>query len=560
MPVATAPIEKRVDRVNYPWELDFCCPICGEKVSYCFSNKKHDYIDFDEEIREFRYQYTCTNAQCSMQNVLFNPAPLNVIPGKGYSLAVWKWIAKEHFIHEQKPRQIVARLLDAHDIEISESTVRRYIKEIEVYVAGNIDANTASIIKAQGRILLSLDGQEPDDEGPALWLFVDVLSNRVLRAVLLESANHEVLYGHVQGILSQHGAELVGMISDKQGSIVKMHDKYFQDVPHQYCHFHFLQNMWNHLELRDGHLQKELSKFINRLYITSTSVKNTKILESGERVKVRDIFKEVEKNLKKVVKTRSKKLEHLRGIEAFKNIEEYVQKIEEKCHGEDPDRYVVKWLLETARQLREKLAELAPSNEEHVEMNARFQEVRAILGNPRLAKNEKVAILDGICKDAWDEAHVRAGIERRDQLRTFLPKISSSRDKIILEWVRLYGSYKRGLFAYYEFPVPERTNSPMEKKFGQEKMQLFTRCGKKRVGMQVRLRGPMILKGLYAGKTEIKAIIDEIDQETSFEQIKVGIEELAQRTKEETERWRSRVDADESISRVLERGRTDLDD
>jgi len=86
-------------------------------------------------------------------------------------------------------------------------------------------------------------------------------------------------------------------------------------------------------------------------------------------------------------------------------------------------------------------------------------------------------------------------------------------------------------------------------------MQLFTRCGKKRVGMQVRLRGPTILKGLHAGKEEIRDIIRDIDQETSFEQVKAGLDELAERTRDETARWRSRVDADDGIQRVLEKGR-----
>lgn len=549
------PVEQRVDRVNYPWELEFCCPSCGNPVSYCFSNRKHDYIDFDEEIREFRYQYTCNHPGCVMYNVFFNPAPLNVLPGKGYSLAVWKWIAKEHFIHEQKPRQIVARILNEHGVKVSESTVRRYIKEIEVYVAGNIDANTFALVKERGHVLLALDGQEPDDDGPALWLFVDVLSNRVLGVVLLETANHVVLHEQVQRILDAYEVEMIGMISDKQGSIVKMHDTYYPSVPHQYCHFHFLQNMWNHLEVRDGNLQKELSKFINQLYITSVQVSQRKMLENGEKMRIRDMFKEVEQQLKKIVKTRSKKFDNLRGIEAFSNIEAYVSKIEEKCEGEDPGGYTVKWLLKTAGQIRDKLVELALKNQEHVQMNKQFQEIRSILGNPRLPRVEKIIILDSIYQEIWDEAHDRGSINRRENLRSFLPKVSSSRDKIVLEWVRLYDSYKPGLFAYYDFPVAACTNSPMEKAFSQEKMQLFTRCGKKRVGMQVRLRGPTILKGVYAGKDEIQRIIQNIDQETTFDQVQAGLEEIAERTREETARWKSQVNADEGIQRVLERGR-----
>ena len=520
-----------------------------------FSNKKHEYIDFEEAICEYRYNYTCNNPGCSLHNVYFNPASLNVLPRKGFSLAMWKWIAKEHLIHDQKPRQIVARIKDEFDVSISESTIRRYINEIEVYVAGNIDAKTLEIVRAQGQILLAFDGQNPDNDGPALWLFVDMISNRVLRIVLLEKADHLTLHEQVEEILSIYGVTMVGMISDKQGSIVKMHDTFYPEIPHQYCHFHFLQNMWNHLELRDGHIQKELSKVINHLYITSTSSTTTKILENGEKMKINDIFGEVEKVLKKLVKTRSKKFERLRGIEACKKIEAYVADIEKKCKNEDQSRYVVKWLLKTVAIIRDKLKSLKTMNDEHIALNQRFQEIRALLGDPKLTKAEKNSLLDCICRAIWDKSSKKAGVAREEDLRTFQPKLSTTKDEMLLEWTRLYWSYRRGLFAYYDFPLAERTNSPMEGKFSEEKAKLRSRIGKKDVAMHVRIRGSVILKGLYAGKVEIKSIINEIDQETAFEQVKAGLEELAERTRYETSKWGSMLDGDDAIQRVLDKGR-----
>ncbi len=548
---------KRVHRVKYPWELDFHCPACNERVQFCYSNPKHEYTDFDEDIEEYRYQYTCPNQACKMHSVLFNPAPLSVLPRKQYSLAVWKWIAKEAKLFGQKPRQIVERLNDEFNVPISESTVRKYINEIEVFIAGKIDANTMTTIRAQGKILLSLDGQEPDGTGPALWLFVDVISNRVLRVIILETADHETLHKHVENILTDFGVKLVGMISDKQDSIVKMHDTYYPDIPHQYCHFHFLQNMWNHVELKDSHVHKELAKTINHLYITAASKEIHKKLENGERESIRKIFEGVEKDLRKLVKITSKKFDRLRGIESFRKVEAYILDMERECAKDDASRWVVKTMLDTITRLRDQLDTLRPAMEECVDLNKRFQDVRTLLGNPQLVKAEKAALLDALFDSFWAEASKNTGILSKDDLRTFLPKISSTRDEILLEWVRLYGSYRRGLFAYYDFPVDVRSIVEMEKKFGQEKMQLFTRCAKKNVGMQVRIRGPNILRELYAGKDEIKTILGEIEVDLDPEQLKTGLEEIASRTKAETEGWKSNIEGIDAIKRALKYGKTD---
>lgn len=547
---------KRIDRVKYPWELDFRCPACNEKVQYCYSNPKHRYADFDEDVEEYRYQYTCPNQTCKMHNVLFNPAPLNVLPFKQYSLAVWKWIAKEAKLYGQKPRQIVERLNDEFGVPISENTVRSYINEIDVFIAGKIDANTMALIQAQGKILLSLDGQEPDGTGPALWLFVDVISNRVLRIAILESADHETLHQHVENILLDYGVELVGMISDKQSSIVKMHDTFYPNIPHQYCHFHFLQNMWNHVELKDSHIHKELAKLLNHLYITAVGKEVNKRLENGENAKIRKVFEGVEKDFRKLVKGSSKKLDRLRGIESFKKVEAYVLDMERECVKDDASRWVVKKMLDTIAQIREELDILRPAMEECVDLNQRFQDVRALLGNPQIAKAEKIALLDALFDSFWEESSKKLGVSSKDELRTFLPKISSTRDEILLEWVRLYASYHQGLFAYYDFPVDVRSIVEMEKKFSQEKMRLFTQCAKKNVGMQVRIRGPNILKELYAGKDEVKTILSEIEVDLDPEQLKAGLEEIASRTKAETEGWKSNIEGIEAIKRALKFGKT----
>lgn len=103
-----------------------------------------------------------------MSRLYFNPAPLNVLPYKQYSLALWKFIAVEAKLYHQKPEQIVDRIKKQFHKAISVNTVRNYINEINVYVSGKIDEKTVEIIKAQGVVLISMDGQKPEKDGSSL--------------------------------------------------------------------------------------------------------------------------------------------------------------------------------------------------------------------------------------------------------------------------------------------------------------------------------------------------------------------------------------------------------
>ena len=510
-------------------------------------------------MREYLYLYQCTNPDCDMSRLYFNPAPLNVLPYKKYSLALWKFIAIESKLHGQKPEQIVDRIQKHFHRVISVNTVRNYINEISVYVSGKIDEKTVEIIKAQGMILMSMDGQKPEKDGSSLWLFVDVISNRVLRVAILESADFETLHGIVDSILRDYGVKLAGMISDKQGSIVKMHDVYYPDIPHQYCHFHFLQNMWSHLETQDGHMHKELAKVINHLDIASMIKTAGKIFDEAEKQKLEKLFGVIDKDLHKLIKNSSKKFDRLRGIESFDKLAAYISDIMENCKNEDASRYVVQKMMSIASIVNEALEKQRALYNDCMELRIKFQDIRSLLGNPNLNKTEKIMLLDGMFELIWKETPKPDGITTKDDLRSFLANTSSTKEEILLEWVRLYESYKRGLFVYYDFPVPARSNVEMEGKFGKEKSKLLSQCAKTQVGMQMRIRGGFILRELYAGKKEVEEILDEIEGNYADAQIRAGLDELDRRIKADTEDWKSNVNGIDAIKSVLDFGKKDKD-
>ena len=550
------------DYITYPEEFNHKCIACGCGVEFCYPSGGHTYAGFVNKIKEIRKLYRCTNLECNLFNKPLNPTPLNVLPFKRYSLAVWKWIAKEAKIYGQKPVQICERIQGEFGVEISEGTIRNYINEIDEYLSNQIDKKTLEIVSNQGEIILALDGQKPDDKGPSLWLFVDLLSNRVLNICLLTSADHLTLHSKVEHILNAYKVKLKAMVSDKQNSIIKMRDTFYPKVPHQYCHFHFLQNLWNHIEVKDGNLHKELKKAVNNLYIVSAA-KSVKIKFDGlGRVSIREVFHEVEIVLKSIIKAQSRKFNRLRGINVYEKVNKFVKETEQVLRVEDTDHKIVELMKRTSESLRKSLEVLEDQYKVCVELNKSFQVIRKALGKEpkRDGKNEinllevkeaNINALDAQFKKIWKDVKGTCGIDKKAELRSFQPQKDTPKDKIKQEWVRLYHSYRRGLFTYYNLPIPAKTNSPMEGKFGQEKSLFISRVGKKKVGSQIRIHGGAVLKQLYVGKEEVKAHVRTLGHEYKREELKMGLESLAKRTHEETKDWKNKINMSAGLKAVL---------
>jgi hypothetical protein len=551
--------DSSIEHINtsYPEELFYRCPVCGEPVQHCFPSSKHDYLDFVGMVREIRYQYRCMNPSCRMAGIYFNPAPARVLPYKQFSLDVWKWIAREAKIFKQKPSEIVFRAKVEHGIPISEGTVRNIIDEVDVFISGRIDRKTIDIIKKQKCMLLALDGQDPEKGGPALWMFTDVLSNRVLAIDILDCASKEVLHGIIMNIEQRFGVPIIGFISDKERSIVNMHDDYYPNIPHQYCQFHFMGNMWNHLEVRDDNVNKELKKVVNNLYISTIDKKQAVNIKGAGNVSVYEHFKDVASDLKKIVGRRTKKFEKLRGIDSYKNLSAYAETIELTCSREDPGRRDVKILRGIASKLYEGLKTVQQAHVENTSLFKIFQSIRIIFNQPGLSKEMRVRMADACFDSLWDRARGECRMADPSRLRSIQLSYQHSKAKVLLEWYRLYQSYKRGLFAYYDFPVPERTNVKMEASFSKEKQRLFSQCGKRNVGAQVRKRGEYILKQIHTQDGEIESIVDDIPGKLDPKSIREGLQELTARIKKETESWRFDVDAKETIKQLFDKRKKD---
>jgi hypothetical protein len=113
---------------------------------------------------------------------------------------------------------------------------------------------------AVGRVILAIDGLQPDVGHEVLWVLRDCLSGEVLLAKSLLSSTQDDLARLITEVKEALSVPITGVVSDGQDSIRKAVAKALDGVPHQLCHFHYLREAAKPIFEADRHAKKELKK------------------------------------------------------------------------------------------------------------------------------------------------------------------------------------------------------------------------------------------------------------------------------------------------------------
>jgi hypothetical protein len=160
--------------------------------------------------------------------------------------------------------EIAVRLVDQQGLQICERTVTNLLDRYDELLAVSLadDQRLRSLLSKQGRVILALDGLQPDVGHEVLWVLRDCLSGEVLLAQSLLSGREADLARLIQTVGSQLDVPIEGVVSDGQQSIRKAVKSALPGVPHQLCHFHYLREAARPIYEADRHAKKELKKRI----------------------------------------------------------------------------------------------------------------------------------------------------------------------------------------------------------------------------------------------------------------------------------------------------------
>jgi hypothetical protein len=123
-----------------------------------------------------------------------------------------------------------------------------------------LEQTLKAITAEAGRVLLAIDGLQPDVGHEVLWVIRDVISGEVLLARSLLSSTQDDLAKLLGEVKDAVPVPIAGVVSDGQTSIRNAVKAALDGVPHQLCQFHYLREAATPVYEADRHIKVQLKK------------------------------------------------------------------------------------------------------------------------------------------------------------------------------------------------------------------------------------------------------------------------------------------------------------
>jgi hypothetical protein len=156
----------------------------------------------------------------------------------------------------------IHRHLTDRGLAISERTVTNLLDRYDELLAVTLTDATRlrGLLAEQGRVILAVDGLQPDVGHEVLWVLRDCLSGEVLLAKSLLSGRQQDLAALIGQVRDGLAVPIAGVVSDGQHAIRRAVAQALPGVPHQLCQFHYLREAARPIYEADRHAKKELKK------------------------------------------------------------------------------------------------------------------------------------------------------------------------------------------------------------------------------------------------------------------------------------------------------------
>ena len=167
-----------------------------------------------------------------------------MLPKKTYAMDVVLLIGYLIQQENKTEMEVVKYLLEEHGITISQPCVNKYKRVAlalgEALLRGNAERIKSALDKMPFRVY-SIDGLS-SNRSRTLFVIRDLISGTVLGSALLDKHDAEVIRDFMGAVFQQFGVPDY-MVGDGERGLMAAMRKYYPNIPYQYCHRHFLNNL-----------------------------------------------------------------------------------------------------------------------------------------------------------------------------------------------------------------------------------------------------------------------------------------------------------------------------
>lgn len=240
------------------------CPCCGEPMWAAYHNYR-TITTLEAIVRLILQIRRCLNPACPQVRKPYRPEAEGrlALPKHELGLDVLTFVGTRRYGSHRSVPEIHQALVERR-MAIAPRTVTNLLERYDELGALSLQdtARLRRITQAQGRVILALDGLQPDVGQEVLWVLRDCLSGTVLLARSLLSATHHDLAALLGEVTQALEVPIAGVITDGQGSIRAAVAQALPKVPHQLCHFHYLREAAKPIYGGDRHAKKTLKKHV----------------------------------------------------------------------------------------------------------------------------------------------------------------------------------------------------------------------------------------------------------------------------------------------------------
>ena len=265
------------------------CLLCNQQLEFAFNDGGRMVETLKGKLWVVTNYYRCRNEKCDLHTA-FPVVHTSVIKNKKFGKDIWERVIRYHFKYHLDFSQIQGLLWDDADVGISKTTIRNICAHFEDIGTAHLDELVLQEIKANGYMLISLDGAQPKKGEPALWIFTDRITKHTLYAVLLDIASAPILEQILKDLELKFGVPIKAVISDKQKNIVNAVKQFNAEIPHAFCQYHFLNHVMEPIQAKNSHLATQLKKRVRNFSIIVNRYKSQLDPKNSEYNSLYSIF------------------------------------------------------------------------------------------------------------------------------------------------------------------------------------------------------------------------------------------------------------------------------
>src|SRR5436309_3621879 len=238
------------------------CPECQHRTQARYNNFR-TITTLDGVLHLTLSVRRCHNPDCPRFLRPYRPQPDTHFawPYHEFGLDVMALVARlRHAEHRSIPE--IHRELTRRGLVVSQRTVTNLLDRYdELRALATADPERLGpLLRHQRRVILAIDGLQPDVGHEVLWVLRDCLSGEILLAQSLLSSTAKDLAGLITQVRKALPVPITGVVSDGQDSLRKAVARALPGVPHQLCQFHYLREAAQPVYEADRHAKKELKK------------------------------------------------------------------------------------------------------------------------------------------------------------------------------------------------------------------------------------------------------------------------------------------------------------